>query len=309
MFTPGGAHSRPSTIGVCHTASLVLGSDAAHCRLRRGSACHPANELPNCEGLVMIADHELTAVMRAALRLPVDERRRSRARGRARQVRGDLPASGAEEAHEGPSDASPCPKQRASTARTAPQSTCLFAPRRDRHQTTRLNVAGVARRFRAAKASSFLSILIGSRTDPSQGGASRVRAASVGGLVIHAMPRRSLPAAVTPSTRPASSSRGVRCHPAVMRGQLQFELARSCRGSLLMPTRPHPPAFFRCPSCKALYQVVKAEAGPVTVDLGVACSVCRGPLVAREGQFVLKYFLLRKAIPAKGPTARRAKPR
>ena len=54
--------------------------------------------------------------------------------------------------------ASPCPKQRASTARTAPQSTSLFAPRRDRHQTTRLNVADVARRFRAAKASSFLSI-------------------------------------------------------------------------------------------------------------------------------------------------------
>jgi hypothetical protein len=52
----------------------------------------------------------------------------------------------------------PCPKQRASTARTARQSTSLFAPRRDRHQTTRLNVAGVARRLRAAKASSFLSI-------------------------------------------------------------------------------------------------------------------------------------------------------
>ena len=43
-------------------------------------------------------------------------------------------------------------------ARTAPQNTSLFAPRRDRHQTTRLNVASVARRFRAAKASSFLSI-------------------------------------------------------------------------------------------------------------------------------------------------------
>jgi len=97
--------------------------------------------------------------------------------------------------------ASPCPKQRASSARTAPQSTCLFAPRRDRHQTTRLNVAGVARRFRAAKASSFLSILIGSRTDPSQGGARRVRAASVGGLVIHAMPRRRFPPPWRPTPR------------------------------------------------------------------------------------------------------------
>ena len=51
-----------------------------------------------------------------------------------------------------------------------------------------------------------------------------------------------------------------------------------------------------CPSCNALYQVVKAEAGPETVALEIACSVCSRPLVAREGQFVLKYFLLRKAI-------------
>ena len=77
---------------------------------------------------------------------------------------------------------------------------------------------------------------------------------------------------------------------------------------MVMPS-PNPPPFFRCPSCKALYQVVKAEAGPETVDLEVACSICSGPLVAREGQFVLKYFLLRKATPVKDPTARRARPR
>ena len=80
----------------------------------------------------------------------------------------------------------------------------------------------------------------------------------------------------------------------------RFGLARRAH----MPPNPRP--FFRCPSCKALYQVVKAEAGPETV---VACSICSGPLVAREGQFILKYFLLRKAIPVKGPTALRAKPR
>ena len=34
---------------------------------------------------------------------------------------------------------------------------------------------------------------------------------------------------------------------------------------MLVPTSPHPPPFFRCPSCNALYQVVKAEAGPETV--------------------------------------------
>jgi hypothetical protein len=81
-----------------------------------------------------------------------------------------------------------------------------------------------------------------------------------------------------------------------------------CRGSVVMPS-PNAPPLFRCPSCNALYQVVKAEAGPETVALEIACRVCSRPLVAREGQFVLKYFLLRKAIPVKDPTARRARPR
>jgi hypothetical protein len=59
---------------------------------------------------------------------------------------------------------------------------------------------------------------------------------------------------------------------------------------------PNAPPFFRCPNCNALYQVVRANAGPETVDLEAACGLCGGALAAREGQFVLKYFLLRKAI-------------
>jgi hypothetical protein len=35
--------------------------------------------------------------------------------------------------------------------------------------------------------------------------------------------------------------------------------------------------------------------GPETVDPQIACRVCNGPLAAREGQFVLKSFLLREA--------------
>ena len=56
-----------------------------------------------------------------------------------------------------------------------------------------------------------------------------------------------------------------------------------------------PPTFksFKCPHCQALYQIV--EAGPETVFQKVTCCVCGGPLPAREGKFVLKYFLLRKA--------------
>ena len=52
--------------------------------------------------------------------------------------------------------------------------------------------------------------------------------------------------------------------------------------------------LFKCPSCGALYQVVKAEAGPETVDHKITCRVCSGPLAGREEKYVLKYFLLRK---------------
>jgi hypothetical protein len=58
---------------------------------------------------------------------------------------------------------------------------------------------------------------------------------------------------------------------------------------------PNSIPLVHCSNCQALYQVVKAQAGPETVDLEIACRVCNGPLTAREGQFVLKYFLLREA--------------
>jgi hypothetical protein len=52
---------------------------------------------------------------------------------------------------------------------------------------------------------------------------------------------------------------------------------------------------FVCPNCGALYELVKMEAGPETVDRAVACLFCGAPLSGREGQFVLKYFSLRTA--------------
>jgi predicted RNA-binding Zn-ribbon protein involved in translation (DUF1610 family) len=51
---------------------------------------------------------------------------------------------------------------------------------------------------------------------------------------------------------------------------------------------------FNCPNCNALYQLIKAEAGPETVDRAVTCLSCGAPLPIREADFVLKYFLLRK---------------
>ena len=56
------------------------------------------------------------------------------------------------------------------------------------------------------------------------------------------------------------------------------------------------PPLFTCPNCKALYQLIKVEAGLETADTKIRCQVCGGPLVGREGKFVLKYFLLREAI-------------
>jgi ssDNA-binding Zn-finger/Zn-ribbon topoisomerase 1 len=52
----------------------------------------------------------------------------------------------------------------------------------------------------------------------------------------------------------------------------------------------------KCPNCKALYQLVRVEAGPETIDREITCQVCGSPLVGREGKFVLKYFLLREAV-------------
>jgi predicted Zn finger-like uncharacterized protein len=67
-------------------------------------------------------------------------------------------------------------------------------------------------------------------------------------------------------------------------------------------TGGRPPAFnsFTCPNCQALYHIVKVEAGPETVFQEVPCRVCGQPLAGREGKFVLKYFLLRKAARVQG---------
>ena len=67
-----------------------------------------------------------------------------------------------------------------------------------------------------------------------------------------------------------------------------------------------PAAFnpFTCPKCGAFYQVVKVEAGPETDNREITCRACGGPLEGREGKFVLKYFLLRKAAdPGAEPSA------
>jgi hypothetical protein len=56
-----------------------------------------------------------------------------------------------------------------------------------------------------------------------------------------------------------------------------------------------PTASYFCQNCKALYQIVKVEAGPQTADREVTCRDCGAPFPTREGTFALKYFMLRKA--------------
>jgi hypothetical protein len=51
---------------------------------------------------------------------------------------------------------------------------------------------------------------------------------------------------------------------------------------------------FVCPNCHALYRVVRVEADPEMVEREITCRACGGPFPAREGKFLLKYFLLRK---------------
>jgi hypothetical protein len=53
--------------------------------------------------------------------------------------------------------------------------------------------------------------------------------------------------------------------------------------------------LFHCPVCAAKYEVVGFEAPPGSTTEGeVACICCGGLLHAREGKFLLKYFLIER---------------
>jgi hypothetical protein len=52
---------------------------------------------------------------------------------------------------------------------------------------------------------------------------------------------------------------------------------------------------FRCPTCEAKYEVVRAEAPPrPTTDREITCLCCGRPLHGCEGKFILKYFLVER---------------
>jgi predicted RNA-binding Zn-ribbon protein involved in translation (DUF1610 family) len=67
-----------------------------------------------------------------------------------------------------------------------------------------------------------------------------------------------------------------------------------CRGMGTSTSTP-----FACPNCGAQYEVVRVETDTVVVGEQITCRRCGGPLHAREGRYILKYFLVdhRGALP------------
>ncbi len=53
-------------------------------------------------------------------------------------------------------------------------------------------------------------------------------------------------------------------------------------------------SLFNCPACGAEYKVVRMEAtSSETTDEELQCRNCGGALDARDGNFILKYFLVK----------------
>jgi predicted Zn finger-like uncharacterized protein len=52
------------------------------------------------------------------------------------------------------------------------------------------------------------------------------------------------------------------------------------------------PENFTCPQCKSHYKLVRVKPGPRTTNRAVLCKVCGHSLAPREGEDVLKYFLI-----------------
>jgi len=54
------------------------------------------------------------------------------------------------------------------------------------------------------------------------------------------------------------------------------------------------PVPFYCPNCKARYELARIAAPSAAHDREITCICCGGPLHGREGEFLLKYFLVER---------------
>jgi predicted RNA-binding Zn-ribbon protein involved in translation (DUF1610 family) len=59
-------------------------------------------------------------------------------------------------------------------------------------------------------------------------------------------------------------------------------------------TDRQPVTRFDCPNCGAHYRLVRVEAPANTPDREITCRSCGAPLQAREGRYILKYFLVER---------------
>jgi transcription elongation factor Elf1 len=64
------------------------------------------------------------------------------------------------------------------------------------------------------------------------------------------------------------------------------------RGENHMPKHAEP---FNCPTCNGRYKLVRADADDQSSSGQIECYYCGGPLIGREGQLVLKYFVVDKS--------------
>jgi hypothetical protein len=58
--------------------------------------------------------------------------------------------------------------------------------------------------------------------------------------------------------------------------------------------------FFKCPSCDALYEVIRAEAGPETRDGEIGCRICGAPLAPRDSGIRPEIFSVAQSHPPMG---------
>jgi len=49
---------------------------------------------------------------------------------------------------------------------------------------------------------------------------------------------------------------------------------------------------FECSQCQARYKIVRVNAGLQTIDRSVQCKVCAQSFVSKDGDDILKYFLI-----------------
>ncbi len=50
--------------------------------------------------------------------------------------------------------------------------------------------------------------------------------------------------------------------------------------------------LFECPACRARYKLVRMACDRIESDEQIACRNCGAPLQARDGNDILKYFLV-----------------